>query len=202
MSTTLKEIHIWLFKKIQQVNKRILEMKELVEMVNPETVERLWAELTEDFGQPLDLDVDLEAVVDINNTNEWLKKELVRAESREAIFIKKIIATFPNDYDDMIKGVFEANAMKAAYEAKESNQYRFNNAFELQKVLNEYWLSSMPCVARNSLLFKGEVLIECAQVKCPKAFLWEALEVDKSYMQKIYFNWVKLFITTLNPGYF
>lgn len=202
MSAKLKEIHQWLFGKIQQLNKRNMEMKEFVQMVNPEIADRLWAELAEDFGESLDLNVELSTIADLDNISSWLKKELVRAESREAIFIKKITNAFPNESDEIITGVFEANALRSAYEAKETNKYKFNDAFELQNVLNDYWLSSMPCVARSSLLFKSENLVDCAQVECPKAVLWRSLEVDKPYMQKIYFNWVKTFVSTLNPKYF
>jgi len=200
MSAFLGHIHYWLYHKIKRVAEREQLIYQKAEELCGATAEELQSQVRQIYGAPLE-DRNLEDLIDHSNIHGWLQRQVMITETREAAFIKELIATCGDTGRSIVQTAYQEHGEICGQHAKEQGKYDAETATGIYKALNDYLLNGMPCDQgdivtiheADQVVWEGEV---CLQEKN-----WAKAGVDKNLMKKLYQNWFTGFVTALDSTF-
>ncbi|WP_110955471.1 hypothetical protein [Anaerosinus massiliensis] len=198
MSAFIGPIHYWLYGKIKIVNQREAYIFEKASELCGSTAEELRETVWQTYGAPLP-DTELSDLIDHDNIHGWLHRQIQLAESREAAFIKELLATCAAQ--DLIKESFIQHGKMIGKAAKDAGKQDVSNASGLYKILNDFYLNGMPCDQGDMIVSSTEEELIWESDTCLQAPNWKRAGADSALMMEFYQNWIQAFIHEVNPAY-
>ncbi len=200
MSEFLAPIHYWLYKKIRLVIEREQLIYEKAQGLCGATAEELREQVWQTYGETLP-DADLEQLIDHDNIHGWLQRQINLAESREAAFIKELLARCDQTACDMVGEAFLEHGLHCGENAKSQPKYDVSTADGIYKALNDYYLNGMPCDQEDILVETTARQVIWENLACLQEFNWKRTGVDHKTMKSCYQGWWDGFVTGANSSF-
>ncbi len=191
MSQFLAPIHTWLFNKIV-----ILEgiEKNIEKQFQEDGITSYHQEIKKAIGDYLP-EVSLEEQIDPSNIHGWLQDKIIKAETRQAAFINKIMSK-DDTAVDRIKSIY----YEAGVEAAGKLEVKIENPSEIFKQLNDVLLEGMPCDRVNSVLEQAPEKCVWETVHCVHKNNWESNGVDVSFYYGFRAALIEGYVNTISEG--
>lgn len=200
MSAFIGPIHYWLYEKIHLVSQREEYIySKASEMCGP-TAEELREQVWQTYGQPLP-DADLSELIDHDNIHGWLQRQINIAESREAAFIKELLAMCGSTATELVEQAFSEHGKMTGENAKAQGKYDSNTAPDIYKALNDYYLNGMPCDQADMVVASQPDSVVWETGECLQEPNWKRVGVDPGTMMKFYQSWLNAFVGGINANY-
>lgn len=194
MSSSIREIHQWIYDKIILVEKIDQDIEKWAESQGL-PINEIMAEIIKQYGKPTGAR-PLNKVANKSNIHVWLYEQVKSTELRQAALITKILE-IKAEYKEDIKEIFAKNGEDAAREYKGALP---GNPEEIYIVLNDFLLDGMPTDRVNQILSGSEnVMIWRTTLDVHKAY-WDEVNGDVTHLYDLREAWVKAFVDTLTPG--
>lgn len=200
MSAFIGPIHYWLYGKIRLVSEREEYTYNKVYETCGSTVEELREQVWQTYGEPLP-DRDLSELITHDNIHGWLQRQINIVESREAAFIKELLAICGSAAGDLIEQAFLEHGKQTGEHAKLQGKYDISTAPGIYKALNDYYLNGMPCDQSDMVVSSQADSVVWETGVCLQEPNWKRVGVDISTMTKLYQNWLKEFVSGTNAEY-
>ena len=164
------------------------------------TAEELREQVWQTYGQPLG-DEDLSKLIDHENIHGWLQRQINITESREAAFIKELLAMCGETATNLLNQAFIEHGNITGDKAKLQEKYDVATAPGIYKALNDYYLNGMPCDQADMVVVSTQDNLVWETGACLQEVNWKRVGVDTKIMIKLYQNWLKGFVEGVNPMY-
>ena len=195
MSSTLGQIHHWLYDKIV-ISEKIDE--DIIGWANSQGLPASdWMEqIIEKYGKPTGAK-SLKSIIDRSNIHMWLFERMKSAELRQAALITAVLKENPG-YKQNLAEIFRQHGEKSAREYQEAFP---NNPEEIYIVLNDFILEGMPSDRVNEILSGNENVIIWRTTKCLHKPYWDEVNGDVEHFYDLREAWVKAFVEAINPEF-
>lgn len=200
MSAFIGPIHYWLYGKIRLVTQREEYIFNKVSEMCGSTAEELREQVWQTYGEPLP-DADLSELLDQNNIHGWLQRQINIAESREAAFIKELLDTCGGAAVDLVEQAFAEHGRMSGESARAQGKYDAATAPGIYQALNDYYLNGMPCDQADMVATSEPDSIIWNTGTCLQAPNWRRAGVDDKIMAKFYQEWLRGFVSGINPAF-
>ena len=197
MSAFIGPIHYWLYSKIQIVNDRESFIYKKTLDACGDVAEEIREQVWQTYGQPLSND-DLAELIDHDNIHGWLQRQINLAESREAAFIKEILAIGRYDTKNIITEAFQEHGKIIGEKASAKSKYDNLTAKEIYMTLNDYYLNGMPCDQGDMIVESDHNNVVWETGNCLQEPNWKRVSIEKNIMLEFYQVWIKSFVKAVN----
>lgn len=195
MSTSLGQIHHWLYNKIvlsEEIDEDIVSWAISQGLPASDWMEQV----IEQYGKPTG-GKPLKSIIDRSNIHLWLLERMKSAELRQAALITAVLKENPA-YLQNLAEVFRLHGEKSAREYQEPLP---KNPEEIYIILNDYILEGMPTDRVNEILSGNENVIIWRTAKCLHKPYWDEVNGDVEHFYDLREAWVKAFVETINPEF-
>ena len=197
MSAFLGPIHMWLYKQIQIVEKREVEIiEQFSQKYSAAEVEEIICSLRNKYGE-LKEDKPLAELIEGSDIHPWLEAAVATAQSREAAVAAALIDKY-ND-QDLLLAIYAEQAAELAEKGKirdNVDKFDLNDAFE---IINEHFVERMPCDRLSGAVKEKERIIWKHKSRLHQEF-WQQTEVELELMHQLYAKWLEVFTKSLNSS--
>lgn len=200
MSAFLGFIHYWLYKKIRYVIAREELVYQKALAACGTTAEELRAQVEQTYGAPLP-EGDLADVIAHDNIHGWLQRQINLAESREAAFIKELLAACPDTAEAAIAAAFVEQGRACAADAAAAGKYQTGGADGIYHALGDYYLNGMPCDQADLVLESSTTRVLWENKSWLQENNWTRTGVDARAMKAFYHQWLQGFVEGINADF-
>jgi hypothetical protein len=200
MSAFIGPIHYWLYDKIRIVIKRDALLYQKAYELCGSTAEELREQVCQDYGAPLP-DTDLSELIDHENIHGWLQRQIKLVESREAAFIKELLAACGEHTKVAIEQAFLEHGRVTGQQARLQGKYDIHTAPGIYKALNDFYLNGMPCDQADNIVVSDAERVVWETGACLQEPNWQRAGADTNMMIELYQSWLKEFVSAVNSRF-
>lgn len=195
MSSSLGQIHHWLYNKIVLLEK--IE-EDIVQWANSQGLPGdEWMEMiTDQYGNPTG-GKPLKKVSDKSNIHIWLYERMKSAELRQAALITEVLYDNPQFKENILE-IYSKHGKNSAREYQGALP---KSPEEIYIVLNDFILEGMPTDQVNQVLSGNDNVIIWRTTRCLHQPYWDEVNGDISHFYELRAAWVKAFVETLTPEF-
>lgn len=200
MSAFIGPIHYWLYNKIRVVTNREDFIYQKAYEVCGATAEEIREQVWQTYGAPLP-ETDLAELIDHENIHGWLQRQIKIVETREAAFIKELLAVCGDHAKKMVEEAFLEHGHETGQKAKEQDKYDIHTAPGIYKVINDFFLNGMPCDQADKILEAVPERVVWERGECLQQLNWQRAKADEAFMAALYQSWLTAFINAVNSEF-
>lgn len=193
MSAFLGPIHYWLYNKIQLMES--IE-KGIIAKIDTDEAKALSVEAQDAVAAFLP-EAPLDQLIDTGNIHGWLQDKITKAETRQALFIKKLVEA---NGEAVYKAVDEVYASFGKISAKDAGIENSNDLSDIFNKLNNYLLEGMPCDRVNQVVENDENTFAWLTAQCVHTGNWSAAEVPVERYYEFRASFIGGFVNGVNES--
>ncbi len=193
MSAFLGPIHYWLYNKIQLMENM---EKAIIARVNTDEVKSFSDQVQSDIA-PFLPEAPLDQLIDTGNIHGWLQDKITKAETRQALLIKKMVEANGEDVYKLVDDVYNEFGQASAKDAAIENA---NDLSDIFNKLNNYLLEGMPCDRVNQVVENDESTFTWLTAQCVHTGNWTAAEVPVERYYEFRASFIGGFVTGVNES--